>query len=85
MQVKNTFKECVSAELRGLRSKHKYTQEFVANIANIDVMTLNRYESGKVSMQLDTLEKIVCVYDINLFIFFNLVNANMHNNLQNIE
>lgn len=77
--MKESFKDYVSAELRSLRAEHNYKQKDVANKANIDVMTIVRYENNSTSMQLDMIEKILSVYDINLEIFFNNISAKMHN------
>ena len=57
-EMHNSFKENVAGELRALRAKHKYSQKDVADKANIDIMTITRYENNSVSMQLDMLEKI---------------------------
>lgn len=75
--MKDNFKEQVASELRSLRGKFNYKQKEVANIANIDVMTVVRYENNSTSMQLDMLEKIISVYNITLAIFFSNVSANM--------
>lgn len=75
--MKDSFKEQVASELRSLRGKFNYKQKEVANIANIDVMTVVRYENNSTSMQLDMLEKIISVYNMTLAIFFSNVSANM--------
>lgn len=75
--MKDNFKEQVASELRSLRGKFNYKQKEVANIANIDVMTVVRYENNSTSMQLDMLEKIISVYNMTLAIFFSNVSANM--------
>ena len=84
--MKENFKECVSAELRSLRAKHKYTQKEVADRASVDIMTVVRYENNSTSMQLDMLEKIEnniemneAVYDMPIYIFFDNVSANLQN------
>lgn len=74
-----TFKECVSAKLRSLRAEHNLKQKDVAEKANIDVMTVARYENNSTSMQLDMIEKIISVYNIDLFIFFSSISANKQN------
>lgn len=79
--MKESFKDYVSAELRSLRAEHDYKQKDVADKANIDVMTIVRYENNSTSMQLDMIEKILSVYDINLEIFFSNISAKMQNNI----
>lgn len=80
-EMHNSYKENVASELRALRAKTKYSQKEVADKANIDVMTVTRYENNSVSMQLDMLDKLVAVYGLTLDIFFNNVSANMQNKL----
>lgn len=75
--MKDNFKEQVASELRILRAKYNYKQKEVANKANIDVMTVARYENNSVSMQLDMIEKIITVYGLTLAIFFDNISANM--------
>lgn len=77
--MKESFKEYVSAELRSLRAEHNYNQKEVANKANIDVMTVVRYENNSTSMQLDMIEKMLSVYNINPSIFFGNISAKMQN------
>ena len=68
--MKENFKETVSATLRSLRAEYKLKQKDVADRAGIDIMTLGRYENNTSSIQYDILEKIVSVYNMDLFIFF---------------
>ena len=75
--MKASFKDCVSAELRSLRAEHNLNQKDVANKANVDVMTIVRYENNSTSMQLDMIEKILSVYGVETFIFFDSVSAKM--------
>lgn len=75
--MKENFKDYVSAELRSLRAEHNYKQKDVANKADVDVMTIVRYENNSTSMQLDMIEKILSVYGINSEIFFSIISAKM--------
>lgn len=77
--MKETFKDYVSAELRSLRAEYNYKQKEVADKADIDVMTVVRYENNSTSMQLDMIEKILSVYGITLAIFFTNISAKMQN------
>jgi len=78
--MKENFKELVASELRGLRARYNYTQKEVAEKANVDIMTIVRYENNNTSMQLDMLEKIIAVYEIPIYIFYNNISANLQNN-----
>lgn len=80
MNKRDIFKENVSSELRALRGRFNLTQKEVANKADIDIMTVTRYENNTTSMQLDMLQKILSVYDVDIAIFFNNIYANMQNN-----
>lgn len=75
--MKDNFKDYVSAELRSLRAEHNYKQKDVANKANVDVMTIVRYENNATSMQLDMIKKILSVYNVNLEKFFKIISAKM--------
>lgn len=77
--MKDNFKDYVSAELRSLRAEHNYKQKDVANKANVDVMTIVRYENNSTSMQLDMIEKILSVYNVNLENFFKIISAKRQN------
>lgn len=77
--MKETFKDYVSAELRCLRAENNYKQKDIADKANIDVMTVVRYENNSTSMQLDMIEKILSVYGIKTEIFFENISAKMQN------
>lgn len=79
--MKNSFKEEVASELRSLRAKNNLTQKEVAIKAEIDVMTVTRYENNSTSMQLDMIEKIIEVYNVAPAIFFGIVSANMQKNI----
>lgn len=77
--MKDNFKDYVSAELRSLRAEHNYKQKDVANKANVDVMTIVRYENNSTSMQLNMIEKILSVYNVNLENFFKIISAKIQN------
>ena len=72
------FKKNVSATLRSLRAEKNMTQAKVAEISGLDIMTVGRYEKNPSTIVLDVLDKILNVYDIDCFIFFNIVNAKKH-------
>lgn len=77
--MRENFKEAVASELRSLRAKYNYTQKEVAEKANVDVMTVTRYENNTTSMQLDMIEKILSAYDTKPSIFFKNISANLQN------
>ena len=77
------FKKNVSATLRSLRAEQNMTQAKVSELSGLDIMTIGRYENNPNTIVLDILEKILNVYNIDCFIFFNIVNAKKHNKIQN--
>ena len=77
--MKNT-RELIAEELRSLRAKSKLSLEKVSDLAGINKDTLCRYENNQVSMIIDTLEKILKVYDEDFDIFFTRIYANKHKN-----
>ena len=83
MIKKEPFKEQVASELRSLRAISKLSQKEVADKANIDIMTVTRYENNSVSMQLDMIEKILTAYNIDIANFFASISANMQSKESN--
>lgn len=77
--MKESFKNYVSAGLRSLRAECNYKQKDVADKANIDIMTVVRYENNSTSMQLDMIEKILSVYNVKPAVFFKNISAKMQN------
>lgn len=75
--MKESFKDYVAAGLRSLRAERNYKQRDVANKANIDIMTVVRYENNSTSMQLDMIEKMLAVYNVPTSIFFANISAKM--------
>lgn len=56
----------VAQNLIKLRVTNKYTQEYVAEKADISLLAYRNIESGKSKPNLSTLEKIANVYNINI-------------------
>ena len=75
--MKNT-RELIAEELRSLRAKEKLSLEAVAEKSGVNKDTICRYENNQVSMQIDTLEKIIIAYDQDFDIFFTRIYANKH-------
>lgn len=73
------FKINVSSMLRSIRAEKKLTQQEVAEKSGIDVMTIGRYERNPNTIVLDKLEKMLLVYGIDCYIFFEKVYAKKHN------
>lgn len=72
------LKKYVSSELRQLRADTQFSQNKVAEEANVNIGTLVRYENNQCSMQLDVILKLLHVYNCNVLIFFKSVYENMH-------
>lgn len=72
------FKESVSSVLRSIRAEKHMTQQEVAEKSGMDVMTISRYENNPNTIVLDKLDKILLVYGIDCYYFFNIVNAKKH-------
>ena len=56
----------VAQNLIKLRVTNKYTQEYVAEKADISLLAYRNIESGKSKPNLSTLEKIANVYNANI-------------------
>ncbi len=76
-------RELISEELRSIRAIRKESIENVAEGSNINKDTISRYENNLVSMQIDTLEKLLNYYKIDFDIFFTNIYAKKHNLEQN--
>lgn len=76
-------RELISEELRSIRAIRKESIENVAEGSNVNKDTISRYENNLVSMQIDTLEKLLNYYKIDFDIFFTNIYAKKHNLEQN--
>lgn len=76
-------RELISEELRSIRAIRKESIENVAEGSNINKDTISRYENNLVSMQIDTLEKLLNYYKIDFDIFFTNIYAKKHKLEQN--
>ncbi len=73
-----TTRELISEELRSIRAAKKISIENVAIKSNVNKDTISRYENNSVSMQIDTLEKLLKFYEIDFDIFFTNIYAKKH-------
>lgn len=72
------FKKNVSSVLRSIRAEKGMTQQEVAEKTGLDVMTIGRYENDPNTIVLEKLDKLLSVYQLDCYYFFNLVNAKKH-------
>lgn len=79
------FKESVSSVLRSIRAEKHMTQQEVAEKSGMDVMTISRYENNPNTIVLDKLDKILLVYGVDCYYFFNIVNAKKHDNKSDLD
>jgi len=57
----------LASRLRGLRKKHKYTQEILSELAGVDYKHIQLLEGKKPSAAtLDTLEKLAKAFNITV-------------------
>lgn len=76
-------RELISEELRSIRAIKKESIENVAEGSNVNKDTISRYENNLVSMQIETLEKLLNYYKIDFDIFFTNIYAKKHKKEQN--
>lgn len=81
--MKNNIKEMISKSLKKLRTDKGMTQSELSKQCGVDISTIVRYEKNNVTMQIDTLIKIVESYGIDMFIFFNQIVAKTQENDNN--
>lgn len=78
MNYKHNIKEAIANELKRLRFEHNLTQSELSKQSNVDISTIVRYEKNNVTMQLDTIIKLVESFGISIFIFFEQLLAKTH-------
>jgi transcriptional regulator with XRE-family HTH domain len=64
-------KKLIGRRLREIRKKHGYSQERVAELANLASNYLSRLEMGRENPTVDTLLKLSRVYKVNLWELLN--------------
>ena len=70
----------IGNELRALRSRMNLSLREVEQKTGIYAQKLSIYENGKVNIRVCTLEKILKVYNSNLYIFFKTLYEYSHKN-----
>lgn len=80
-----TTRQLIAEELRSIRAKKDLSIEMVAQKSKVNKDTISRYENNLVSMQIDTLEKILNVYEEDFDIFFKRIYVNKQNSLNEKE
>lgn len=76
-EMKN-LRSGIAKELKKLRIDNDYTQEDVSSKSGVNIGTIVRYEQGTVTANLDKLQRILKIYNIDLYIFFKLIYENMY-------
>lgn len=72
------IKKTIAHELKILRINNNMTQSDVARKVGINEGTIVRYEKNNVTMQIDTIAKIISAYGIDIFSFFEIIIAKTH-------
>lgn len=73
--MKDDIKFLISKELKSLRNDRNLTQNQLSELCGVDTSTIVRYEKNNVTMQIDTIIKIIEPYGINFLIFFENIIA----------
>lgn len=73
--MKEKMKELIAETLKDLRLQKRLTQTELSKLCNVDTSTIVRYEKNNVTMQIDTIAKIIEPFDIDIFIFFKEIIA----------
>lgn len=72
----------IARELKALRVKNGYTAKEVSDGIKIHSNTILKYEKDATNMQLGTLKKILDFYNLDEFIFFNILREYNHQNIK---
>lgn len=70
--------EKVGLELKALRVKNGLTQIELAEKIGVHQNTIMKYEKNANDIQLSVLEKILELFNVELYIFFKNVSENIH-------
>lgn len=73
--MRENIKYLISKELKCLRNDRDLTQNQLSELCGVDAGTIVRYEKNNVTMQIDTIMKIIEPFGIDLLIFFNNIFA----------
>lgn len=74
MSSKQNLKEFVSKQIRLLRLKKGYTQEHLAEKADLGFNYIYRLENKHLNVTVDTIEKIIDALEVDTNTFFNVKN-----------
>lgn len=73
--MKMKFKEQIAKELKLLRQSRDLTQTQLSKLSGVDTSTIVRYEKNNVTMQIDTIIKLIAPYNISVENFFKQIVA----------
>lgn len=73
--MEKDIKAAIANSLKQLRQKNNLTQGQLSELCKVDTSTIVRYEKNNVTMQIDTIAKIVEAFNIDIFIFFKNIIA----------
>lgn len=89
MTNNNSLKEFVAKQIRHLRLEKGFTQEYLAEKAELGFNYIYRLESKQLNVTVDTIEKIIKALKIDINTFFNVETQNRENEfnqlIQDIE
>lgn len=72
MTNNNSLKEFVAKKIRHLRLEKGFTQEYLAEKAELGFNYIYRLESKQLNVKVDTIEKIMQALDVDVNTFFNV-------------
>lgn len=65
--------------IKGLRKQRNYSQEFIASELGIIRQTYSHYETGRIKLSLEIIEKLANLYNCPIADFFIQENQEMYN------
>lgn len=72
MTNNNSLKEFVAKQIRHLRLEKGFTQEYLAEKAELGFNYIYRLESKQLNVKVDTIEKFMQALDVDVNTFFNV-------------
>ncbi|MGG4141753.1 helix-turn-helix transcriptional regulator [Paenibacillus algorifonticola] len=73
--MKSDFLKLIGERIRAFRKERGYTQEFLAEKANIHYTYISDIERAERNLSLETLEKIIIALEVNPMQIFNFAEA----------
>lgn len=77
----NTIRQMIGEQIKNLRESRNWSQEKLAELANMNPSYVSKIERGTVNVTIQSLEKIIVPFEISVFDLFHSVQPLYEQNL----